>query len=147
MALVELLKIIQTHGLNPPEDMEIGIEDTEEKRWITVKKITTAFIRALALDFESQKEKGFFMVEELGWRNKYKIYLLSRDSSGKRLSHRQIYGTTIIEDLCDNDFLEKRPARSRWGNQKGEFRLNLDFLPVSDFIIESVRLFIEGHED
>lgn len=146
LALVELLKIIQTHGLNPPQDMEVQIEDADGKRWITVKKITTAFIRALALDFEFQKRNRLFVVDELGWRNKYNIFLLSKDSNDEGVSQRQIYGTSIIDDLCDNDFLEKRPTKSRWGNQRAEFRLKLDFLPVSDFIVESVRLFLEGHD-
>lgn len=144
MGLVEILEIIQSHGLNPPQELEVSIETAEEKRWLTVKKVTTALIRALAIDFESQKKKGFYCVKELGWRNKYNIHLLSKDENGKKLSHRQIYGTTIIEDLCDNDFVEKRPSRSRWGDQKFEYRLKLDFLPISDFLIESVRLFVEG---
>jgi len=147
LALVELINTIQTHGLNHPEDTNIRIEDTEEKRWETVKKIATALIRAIALDFEYKKKKNHYMNKELGWRNKYKIHLLSRDFNGKKISHRQIYGTALIEDLCDNDLLQKRPTKSRWGDQKVEFRLNPDFLQVSDFLIESVRLFTESQKE
>lgn len=147
MGIVEILEIIQTHGLSPPHEVEIKIEDTSKKRWITVKMITSALIRALIQDFEKQKKGGHFVAEKLGWRNKHRIHLLSEDKTGKRVSHRQLYGSVIIEDLCDNDFLEIRSSKSRWGNQKYEYRLNLDFLPVSDFLIESVRLFVEGKDE
>jgi len=95
----------------------------------------------LIQDYYDHKKSQSVKIENLGWRNKYRIHLLS----DRNLSQRTIYKKWgVIEMLVRNDFIEKRKATSRWGDQEFQYRLKLDFLPQAPTILESIRLFVEG---
>ncbi|MHA1137697.1 MAG: hypothetical protein ACTSSE_14545 [Candidatus Thorarchaeota archaeon] len=73
--------------------------------------------------------------EDLGWRNKYNIHLLSG------VSQKQIYKECgIIEKLIEQRIIEKRPSQSRWGKQKHQYRLSFSqILQTRDIFYLSMR--------
>lgn len=138
MIQADICDLIQKHGLTFPEDI------VDEKIWKQSQLVTAALIRALIQDYYKHKKSQSVSLENLGWRNKHKIYLLSED----RLSQRTVYNKWgVIELLVRSDFIEKRKATSHWGNQEFQYRLILDFLPKASTLLESIRLFIEGEEE
>lgn len=142
LSQVELLELIQSHGIILPDEVKSRIVDTEGKLWKDAKAVTAAMIRALIQDYYRQKSSKTMKPEDLGWRNRYNIHLLSG------LSQRTIYQEWgVIEMLVESDFLERRPSLSHWGRQKYRYRLNLDFLPKSTSLLKSIQLFIEGDDD
>ena len=142
MSQVAILELIQAHGVTLPYEVRSRIVDTEGKLWKDAKAVTIAMIRALIQDYYKQKSSNTLKLEEMGWRNRYNIHLLSG------LSQRTIYKERgVIEMLVESDFLERRPSPSHWGRQKYQYRLSLDFLPESTSLVKSIQLFIEGNED
>lgn len=66
--------------------------------------------------------------QELGWRNKYNIHLISG------VSQKQIYKECgVLEDLIEQGIIEMRPSPSKWGKQKHHYRLCLSKWLQSDF--------------
>jgi len=137
----DVLDLIQKHGFAFPEGVVDKISSVNEKIWKQSQLVTAALIRALIQDYYDHKKSQSVKIENLGWRNKYRIHLLS----DRNLSQRTIYKKWgVIEMLVRNDFIEKRKATSRWGDQEFQYRLKLDFLPQAPTILESIRLFVEG---
>ena len=138
MIQTDIRDLIQKHGLAFPEDI------VDEKIWKQSQLVTAALIRALIQDYYKHKKSQSVSLENLGWRNKHKIYLLSEDM----LSQRTVYNKCgVIELLVRSDFIEKREAISNWGKQVFQYRLILDFLPKASTLLESIRLFIGGEEE
>jgi len=137
----DILDLIQRHGFIVPEDVVDRIATVNEKVWKQSQLVTAALIRALIQDYFSCKKSRRVKPEDLGWRNKYRIHLLS----DRQLSQRTMYNEMgVIEMLVRSDFIEKREASSSWGGQDFQYRLKLDFLPEAPTTLESIKLFIEG---
>jgi len=86
------------------------------------RAIITSLILAV---FQDIQKHPFATVntQELGWRNKYNIHLLSG------ISQKQIYKECgILEKLITEGILEKRPSQSKWGRQKHQYRLSFSYL-------------------
>ncbi len=144
MIQADILDLIQKHGFTFPDDVIDKITTVDEKVWKQSQLVTAALIRALIQDFYEHKKSQSFRIENLGWRNKHRIHLLS---DGK-LSQRTVYKEWgVIDMLVMSDFIEKRKAPSPWGMQEFHYRLNLDFLPKAPSLMEALRLFIEGPDE
>lgn len=138
MIQANIRDLIQKHGFTFPEDI------VDEKIWKQSQLVTAALIRALIQDYSTHEKSKSVSLENLGWRNKHKIHLLSEGN----LSQRTIYKEWgVIEMLVRSDFIEKRKAPSSWGGQEFHYRLKLDFLPYASTLLESMRLFIEGSDE
>lgn len=85
----------------------------------------------LALFRDMQKQTGQIIDDdELGWRNKYNIHRLSG------VSQKHIYKECgIIELLIKMKVIDRRPAPSRWGQQKHQYRLNPIHIVEEDSIL------------
>ncbi|MCK4566790.1 MAG: hypothetical protein KAU48_05715 [Candidatus Thorarchaeota archaeon] len=84
----------------------------------TYRAIITALILAVFQDLQKQDTSGINK-EDLGWRNKYHIHLMSG------VSQKQIYKECgVLEKLIEVGIIEKRPSRSRWGKQRHQYRLD-----------------------
>ena len=80
--------------------------------------IITSLIAAVFQDLQGLTRQSINM-QDLGWRNKYNIHLLSG------VSQKQIYKECgIMEELIEQRIIEIRPAQSRWGKQKYQYRLS-----------------------
>jgi hypothetical protein len=144
MIQADILDLIQRHGFAFPEDVVDKIASVDERIWKQSQLVTAAMIRALIQDYFLQRKSRKVNPEDLGWRNKYRIHLLS----DRRLSQRTLYNEMgVIEMLVRSDFIEKREAPSSWGNQDFQYRLKLDFLPEAPTTLESIQLFIEGIDE
>ncbi|TFG31374.1 hypothetical protein EU528_06365 [Candidatus Thorarchaeota archaeon] len=93
---------------------------------VEIVNIGSAIIAALILAvFQDIQHHNFTTVntQELGWRNKYNIHLLSG------VSQKQIYKECgVLEKLIEKGVLEKRPSKSRWGRQKHQYRYSFSYL-------------------
>jgi hypothetical protein len=68
--------------------------------------------------------------QELGWRNKHNIHLMSR------VSQKQIYRECgFLDKLVEHGIIEKRPSQSRWGKQKHQYRLSFSYVTLSEDIL------------
>lgn len=144
MIQANILDLIQKHGITFPDDVIEKITTLNEKLWKQSQLVTAALIRALIQDFYDHKKSLSISLENLGWRNKHRIRLLSDGKLSQRTMYKE-WG--VIDLLVMSDFLEKRKATSTWGNQEFHYRLNLDFLPEASTLLESLRLFIEGSNE
>jgi hypothetical protein len=144
MIQANILDLIQKHGITFPDDVIEKITTLNEKLWKQSQLVTAALIRALIQDFYGHKKSQSISLENLGWRNKHRIRLLSDGKLSQRTMYKE-WG--VIDLLVLSDFLEKRKATSTWGNQEFHYRLNLDFLPEAPTLLESLRLFIEGSSE
>ena len=68
--------------------------------------------------------------QEIGWRNKYNIHLMSGVSQ-KRIYKE--YG--ILDRLVEWGIIEKRPSQSRWGKQKHQYRLSFSHMMQGEDIL------------
>ena len=99
MIQTDIRDLIQKHGLAFPEDV------VDEKIWKQSQLVTAALIRALIQDYYKHKKSQSVSIENLGWRNKHKIYLLSEDM----LSQRTVYNKcgvikmnqSVLYEPCD----------------------------------------------
>ena len=86
-----------------------------------ITAIVDALLKALLTDLadlirKQTKDK----IHELGWRNKYRIHLLSK------ISQKRIYKEIgIIEKLIGCGLVDCRDSPTRWGKQKFQYRLNI----------------------
>ena len=94
--------------------------------------IVLALTIALLQDLQKRPRK-IINDEELGWRNKYNIHRLSGVS--QKLIYKE-YG--IIEQLVEMKVIDKRPASSRWGQQKNHYRLNFAHIVEEDNILDNI---------
>ncbi len=82
--------------------------------------IITTLILAVFQDLQKHAAAGINK-EELGWRNKYNIHLMSG------VSQKQIYKEWgVLERLIEAGIIEKRPSQSNWGKQKHRYRLDIE---------------------
>ena len=144
MIQADILDLIQKHGFTFPVDVIDKITTENEKVWKQSQLVTAALIRALIQDFYDHKNSQSVDLENLGWRNKHRIHLLSDGNLSQRTVYKQ-WG--VIDMLVMSDFIERRKAPSSWGMQEFHYRLNLDFLPKAPTLIEALRLFIEGSDE
>ena len=109
-------------------------ENDENIRTRIVHAIVSAM--AVALFRDLQKQLGQRIDDEnLGWRNKYNIHRLSG------VSQKHIYKECgIIEQLIEMKIMDRRPAPSRWGQQKHQYRLNLSRIVEEDDVLGSLGL-------
>jgi len=85
------------------------------------RAIISALIRAFKQDTSMQTTSKKLCLSDIGWRNKYNIHLLSG------VSQKVIYKDWgIIEKLSANESIEKRLSPSNWGQQKHQYRINLE---------------------
>ena len=85
------------------------------------RAIISALIRAFKQDVSMQTTSKKLCLSDIGWRNKYNIHLLSG------VSQKVIYKDWgIIEKLSANEAIEKRRSPSNWGQQKHQYRINLE---------------------
>jgi hypothetical protein len=137
----DIPNLLQKHGFTFPEKIVDDLATVDEKIWKQSQLVTAALIRALIQDYFSDKKLKRANPKNMGWRNKYRIHLLS----DRRLSQRTLYNELgVIELLVRSDFIEKREAPSSWGGQDFQYRLKQDFLPKAPTTLESIQLFIEG---
>jgi len=106
---------------------------SQESSLAGITRICSAIITTLVLavfqDLQKQAAVGINK-EELGWRNKYNIHLMSGVSQ-KRIYKE--YG--VLERLIEAGIIEKRPSQSNWGKQRHHYRLNFEsFLHRIDYI-------------
>jgi len=97
-----------------------------EKESSEIANVDSAIIAALILAaFQDIQHHNVATVntQEVGWRNKYNIHLLSG------VSQKQIYKECgALEKLIEKGVLEKRPSKSRWGSQKHQYRFSVSYL-------------------
>ncbi len=87
--------------------------------------IITTLILAVLQDLQKHAAAGINK-EELGWRNKYNIHLMSG------VSQKQIYKEWgVLERLIEVGVIEKRPSQSNWGKQKHHYRIDIDSIGLS----------------
>ncbi|MHA1929383.1 MAG: hypothetical protein ACTSV2_12480 [Candidatus Thorarchaeota archaeon] len=87
--------------------------------------ILTTLILAVSQDLQKHASSGINK-EELGWRNKYNIHLMSG------VSQKQIYKEWgVLERLIEAGVIEKRPSQSNWGKQKHHYRINIASIELS----------------
>ncbi|MGY5859741.1 MAG: hypothetical protein RTU63_10250 [Candidatus Thorarchaeota archaeon] len=84
--------------------------------------IIKALIIAVFQDIQKQAIQSV-NEQEIGWRNKYNIHLMSG------VSQKQIYKEYgILDRLIERGSIEKRPSQSRWGKQKHQYRLSFSLM-------------------
>ncbi|MBA7574927.1 hypothetical protein ES708_16743 [subsurface metagenome] len=87
--------------------------------------ILTTLVLAVFQDLQKHASSGINK-EELGWRNKYNIHLMSG------VSQKQIYKEWgVLERLIEAGIIEKRPSQSNWGKQKYHYRIDIDSIGLS----------------
>lgn len=80
--------------------------------------IIAALIRAITQDLQKQDASQFD--DDVGWRNKYNIHLLSG------VPQKEIYSEEgVLAKLVDAEIVQERPSRSRWGKQRHQYRLRV----------------------
>ncbi len=97
------------------DDLEWNLDSKSIKRAIT---ISCSLILALLKDMQARTPSRKKLFQELGWRNKYNIHLLSGISQ-KIIYHE--YG--IIERLVDLGIIKRKKAPTKWGMQKYHYRI------------------------
>jgi len=84
--------------------------------------IVISLILAVFQDIQTHKVARIDK-QELGWRNKYNIHLMSG------VSQKKIYKECgILEELIEQGVVERRLSLSRWGQQKHQYRLSFSAL-------------------
>lgn len=114
---------LNTHDLNISDvfsELSLPTQFWDSHDSVDVIDILTALLLALLQDMQ---KVDTCRVDDLGWRNKYNIHLLSQ------VSQKRIYREFgVIERLVEDGIIKQRPSRTRWGKQKFQYRLRLDIL-------------------
>lgn len=103
----------------------------QEKNLFTAscRAIIKALLIAVIQDLQKQVIQRVNK-QELGWRNKYNIHLMSG------VSQKQIYRECgFLDKLIEYGIIEKRPSQSRWGKQKHQYRLCFSYATLSEDIL------------
>ena len=82
------------------------------------RAIIAGLVTAVVQDLQNMIKE--IDANELGWRNKYNIHLLSG------VSQKKIYQECgVIENLVNQGIIERRPSPSKWGKQKHQYRIGV----------------------
>ena len=115
--------------------VSISLGDIENESMNTdmnaTKAIVGALLKALLADLaELARKPAKYEICNLGWRNKYRIHLLSN------VSQKRIYREIgIIEKLIDSGLIDCRNSPTRWGKQKFQYRLD-----ISSFLLKQDKM-------
>ncbi len=115
--------------------VSISLEDIENESVNTdvnaAKAIVNALLKALLADLaELARKPAKYGICDLGWRNKYRIHLLSK------VSQKRIYREIgIIEKLINCGLIVYRDSPTRWGKQKLQYRLD-----ISSFLLKQDKI-------
>ncbi len=107
-----------------------------------VTAIIESMMAAIRQDISDGSRFKCNSIEDIGWRNKYNIHLLSG------VSQKRLYREGgIIDRMVEAQILQMRKSPSHWGKQTHQYRINLIYLDrvVSEQVLES--LIIKGTEE